>query len=42
MVPALRRQRRVELSEFKVNLIYKVSFRTTRAAQRKTVSKEPK
>ena len=34
MIPALRRQKQVDLSEFKVNLVYKVSSRRARAVTR--------
>jgi hypothetical protein len=31
-----------QISEFKASLVYRVSFRTARATQRKPVSKKPK
>jgi len=34
LIPALRRQRQVDLCEFKASLVYRVSSRTGRAAQR--------
>jgi hypothetical protein len=37
-----RRQRKLELCEFKASLIYRASSRTARAAQRKTVLKNLK
>jgi hypothetical protein len=39
---ALRRQRQMDLCEFKVSLVYKVSSRTARATQRNPVSKKKK
>ena len=40
LIPVLRRQRRADLCEFKVSLLYKGSTRTARAvAQRDLVSK---
>ena len=40
LTPTLRRQREADLSEFKVNLVYKASSRTARAiTQGNTVSK---
>ena len=34
LIPALRRQRQVDLCKFEASLIYKASFRTVRAIQR--------
>ena len=34
LIPALRRQRQVDLCEFKARLIYRVSFKIARATQR--------
>jgi hypothetical protein len=39
LIPALRRQRPWELSEFKASLVYRVSSRTARVTQRNPVSK---
>jgi hypothetical protein len=39
LIPALGRQRQVDLCEFKASLVYRVSVRTVRAAQRNPVSK---
>ena len=40
LIPALRRKRQVDLSEFEASLVYKVSSRTARAAtQRNPVLK---
>ena len=39
LLSALRRQRLVDLYEFKASLVYKTSFRTSKATQRKLVSK---
>jgi hypothetical protein len=39
LVPALRRQRQSDLSEFEASLVYRVSSRTARATQRDPVSK---
>jgi len=39
LIPALRRQRQVELCEFEASLVYRVSSRTARAAHRHPVSK---
>jgi hypothetical protein len=38
--PALRRQRKVDLYEFKASLVYWASFRTARATQSNPVSKQ--
>jgi hypothetical protein len=38
--PALRRQRQVDLCEFKVSLVYRVSSRTCRATHRNSLRKE--
>jgi hypothetical protein len=42
LVPALRRQRQMDLCEFEANLVYRVSSRTARATleHRKPVSKK--
>jgi hypothetical protein len=37
LIPAHRRQRQVDLCEFKANLVYRASFRTARATQRNPV-----
>jgi hypothetical protein len=42
LIPALRRPRQVDLCEFKVSLIYRVSSRTARATQRIPVLENPK
>ena len=34
LIPALGRQRQVDLSEFEASLVYKVSSRTARATER--------
>jgi hypothetical protein len=39
LVPALLRQRQVDLYEFEASLVYRVSSRTARATQRNPVSK---
>jgi hypothetical protein len=39
LVPALESQRQVDLWEFEVSLVYKVSSRTAKAPQGNTVSK---
>jgi hypothetical protein len=39
LIPALGRQRHVDLCEFKASLIYRVSSRTAKATQRNLVSK---
>jgi hypothetical protein len=39
LIPALRRQRQVNLCEFKVSLVYRVSSRTARATQRDSALK---
>jgi hypothetical protein len=41
LIPVLGRQRQ-GISEFKVSLVYRVSFRTARATQRNPVSKKQK
>jgi hypothetical protein len=38
-MPALRRQRQVDLCKFKVSLVYRTSSRTARATQRNAVLK---
>jgi hypothetical protein len=40
LIPALRRQREVDISEFEASLVYRVSSRTARATQRNPVSKK--
>ena len=42
LIPALGRQRQAELYEFKASLVYRASFRTTKATQRNPVLKAPK
>jgi hypothetical protein len=42
LIPALGRLRQVDLSEFEVRLVYRVSYRTARATQRNPVSKKIK
>jgi hypothetical protein len=44
LIPALGRQSQADLwiSEFKANLVYRVSSRTSKATQRNLVSKKPK
>ena len=39
LIPALRRQRQVDLCEFEASLVYRVSSRTARATQRNPVKK---
>jgi hypothetical protein len=39
LIPALRRQRQVDLSEFKANLVYRASSKTAKATQRNPASK---
>ena len=39
MIPALERQRQVDLCEFKATLVYRVSSKTARVTQRNPVSK---
>jgi hypothetical protein len=41
-MPALKRQRQVDLCEFKANLVYKESSRTDRATWRNSASKKIK
>jgi hypothetical protein len=36
LIPALRKQRQVDLCEFEANVVYRVSSRTTRATWRST------
>ena len=38
LIPALERQRQVDLCEFMASLVYRASFRTARATQRNPVS----
>ena len=40
LIPALGRQRQLDLCEFKTSLVYRVSFRTAKATQRNPVSKK--
>jgi hypothetical protein len=40
LLPALRKQRQADLSEFEASLVYRVSPRTARATQRNPVSKQ--
>ena len=42
LIPALGRQRQVDLCEFKASLVYRVVSRTARAKQRNPVSKNQK
>ena len=42
LIPALRRQRQMDLCQFKASLIYRVSSRTARAIQRSPVLKKKK
>jgi hypothetical protein len=43
LIPALRRQRQVDLCKFEARLVYRVSSRTVRAVtQRNPVSEKPK
>jgi len=42
LIPALRRQRQVELCEFEASLLYKASSRTARATQTDPVLKNQK
>jgi hypothetical protein len=42
LIPALGRQRQVDLCEFKASLVYIVSFRTARATYRDPISKDKK
>ena len=39
LIPALRSQRQVDLSEFKASLVYRVNSRTAKATQRNPISK---
>jgi hypothetical protein len=39
IIPALKRQRQVDLCEFKTSLVYRASSRTARVTQRNPVSK---
>jgi hypothetical protein len=39
LIPALGRRRQVGLNEFKVSMVYRVSFRTARATHTKPISK---
>jgi hypothetical protein len=41
LIPALGRQRWVDLHEFEANLVYTVSSRTARGTQRNPVSRKP-
>jgi hypothetical protein len=40
LIPALRRQRQVDIYKYEANLVYKVSSRTARTTQRNHVSKK--
>jgi hypothetical protein len=42
VIPALRRQRQVDLCKFKASLVYRVSSRTARATQKNPVSTNTK
>jgi hypothetical protein len=42
LIPVLRRQRQVELSEFEASLVYTVSSRTSRTTQRNPVLEKNK
>lgn len=42
LVPALRKQRQVDLCEFEASLVYKVSSRTAKATQRHPVLEKRK
>jgi hypothetical protein len=42
LIPALRKQRQVDLCEFKASLVYRASFRTARATQKKPCLEKPK
>jgi hypothetical protein len=42
LIPALGRQRQVDLDEFEASLVYRMSSRTARATQRKPCLKKPK
>ena len=42
LIPALGRERQVDLCEFEASLVYRVSSRTVRDTQRNPVSKETK
>jgi hypothetical protein len=42
LIPALGRQRQVDLYEFEDSLVYRVSSRPARSTQRNPVSKKPK
>ena len=42
LIPALGRQRQVDLCELEVSLVYRVSSRTARAIQRNPVSTHPR
>ena len=39
LIPAVRRQRKVNLSEIEASLVYKLSYRIARATQRNPVLK---
>jgi hypothetical protein len=39
LIPALRRQRQARISEFEASLVYKVSSRTARAAEKPCLEK---
>ena len=40
LIPALRRQRQLDLCEFEASLVYRVSSSTVKATQRNVVSKQ--
>jgi hypothetical protein len=40
LIPALRRQKQVDLCEFKVNLVYRAISRIARTTQRNLISKQ--
>jgi hypothetical protein len=42
LIPALERQRQVDLCEFQVNLVYRMRFRPAAATQRDPVLRKPK
>ena len=42
LIPALSKQRKVDLCEFETSLVYRASSRTARATQRSPVSKNKK
>ena len=40
LIPALERQRQIDLCEFEISLVHRVSSRTARVSQRNPVSKK--